>query len=97
MAERGQFILLDINSGLYVEAYDPDWLPKPRPEPIVMTGLADWTPNEDEAIGFDDAQDAFDFWKQQSKVLPVRPDGELNRPLTAHTVEVRKVGGYDDL
>lgn len=41
-----------------------------------------------EAIQFDGFNEAFAFYKTQSIVRPLRPDGEANRPLTAYTVAV---------
>lgn len=37
---------------------------------------------------FANAGEAFEFWRQQSKTVPLRPDGRPNRPLTAYTVEI---------
>ena len=34
---------------------------------------------------------ATEFWKQQSKTRPLRPDGKPNRPLTAFNVTIEKV------
>lgn len=40
---------------------------------------------------FDTASEALDYWQRQSTVVPLRPDGKPNRPLTALTVEVKRV------
>lgn len=37
---------------------------------------------------FTDVVDALAYWRRQSDVRPLRPDGKPNRPLTAYTVEV---------
>lgn len=37
---------------------------------------------------FPDVVEALEFWRTQSRVRPLRPDGGANRPLTAFTVEV---------
>lgn len=42
---------------------------------------------------FPDPAAALEFWRTQSRVRPLRPDGEANRPLTAFTVEVVQVEG----
>jgi hypothetical protein len=41
-----------------------------------------------EARQFDSGAQAVEFYKQTSKVKPVREDGEPNRPLTAFTVSI---------
>lgn len=44
--------------------------------------------NAEEALGFESYADAFEYWRQQSAVRPLRPDGKPNRPGTAFTVEI---------
>lgn len=51
-------------------------------------GEAAYTPNLALALKFQEHEAAFAFWKTQSKVRPIRPDGKPNRPLTAATVEI---------
>jgi hypothetical protein len=41
-----------------------------------------------DARRFPTAGDAMEFWRQQSKRRPYRPDGKPNRPLTAFSVEI---------
>ena len=55
-------------------------------------GLGDavFTADPEEALAFDSMADAIAFYRQRSKVRPVRPDGKLNRPLTAFTVSFRQ-------
>lgn len=48
----------------------------------------EFTANTDNAMKFESLSDAFSFWKTQSTTVPLRPDGEPNRPLTAFNVEV---------
>lgn len=38
---------------------------------------------------FADAGAALAYWKRQSTVRPLRPDGKPNRPLSAFTVEIQ--------
>jgi hypothetical protein len=45
---------------------------------------------------FMNAAEAMTYWQRQSTVLPLRPDGMPNRPLTAYTVEVRALKGTAD-
>lgn len=46
------------------------------------------TPDIDDARRFPTVQEAFQFWRRQSKVRPYRPDNKPNRPLTAYTIEM---------
>lgn len=49
------------------------------------------SPNPDEAMVFDDAGQALEYWKRQSTKVPLRPDGKPNRPLTMYTVQIEKI------
>lgn len=69
---------------LYVKAFDPD--------AHDGRGHAAFTPHQADALQFDSHKEVFEFWRQTSTVLPVRPDGKPNRPLTAYTCEFLKVG-----
>jgi hypothetical protein len=64
---------------VYLRSYDPDgnsgW------------GEIDWTYIRDEALVFDNFEEAIELYRRPSTVLPVRPDGKPNRPLTAFHVE----------
>jgi hypothetical protein len=63
--------------GCYLASYDADgndgW------------GEAVWTDNPAEAIAFATAIEARACWTEQSRLRPLRPDGHMNRPLTAFT------------
>jgi len=50
------------------------------------------TQKQDEAKRFDDVTAALDFYRTASKVVPIRPDGKPNRPLTAYNVQI----SYED-
>jgi hypothetical protein len=53
-----------------------------------------YSPIEDMARTFESAGDAMAYWQRTSTVHPVRlSDGKPNKPLTAYTVEISKVGG----
>jgi hypothetical protein len=41
-----------------------------------------------DAKQFPDRVTAHEFWRQQSNVTPIRPDGKPNRPLTYFNVEL---------
>ena len=43
-----------------------------------------------EAKQFASTEEAMEFWQQQSKRVPLRPDGRPNKPLTAYTVEIAR-------
>ena len=49
-------------------------------------GRALFTRHLKEARKFATLTDAMEAWKTQSTVVPLRPDGKPNRPLTAYTV-----------
>ena len=65
---------------MYVKAYDPD--------AFNGRGHVEFTPNPKQALMFDTTMAAIDFYRQQSRVKPTRPDGRPNRPLTAWHAEV---------
>lgn len=67
------------NFGKYVVSYDPDG----------MAGFGTLRTSLDprEAITFPDGVAATEFWRRPSTVLPLRPDGRPNRPLTAYSFE----------
>jgi len=48
------------------------------------------TPNPLDAKRFDNFKAAWEFWKQQSPTVPLRPDGQPNRPLTAFHVSLER-------
>lgn len=54
-------------------------------------GLLTTTPEITDARRFDTPREALEFWRQQSKLRPLRPDLQPNRPLTAFTVEILPV------
>lgn len=51
-------------------------------------GSVTWSADPGQALLFDNHLEAFNFWRQQSTLRPVRPDGQPNRPLTAFSAEV---------
>jgi len=64
--------------GQYVESFDPDGNDG--------RGELKVTRDRQSAKVFKNPGDAIRYWKQQSTVQPLRPDGKENRPLTAWTV-----------
>lgn len=55
-----------------------------------VRGLATMTDDPSLAMKFGSFQEAAEFWKQQSKTAPLRPDGKKNRPLTVYTIEIKR-------
>ena len=52
-------------------------------------GRVDLTEKTEEAMEFPDFMAAMQAWRTQSTVVPLRPDGKPNRPLTAFHAEVK--------
>lgn len=70
----------DPSRGKYLEHFDPD--------ASAGRGNVLWTYKVEKALKFKDISHALDFWRTPSKVMPTRPDGKPNRPLTAFSVEI---------
>jgi len=51
-------------------------------------GSVDAVQDPAQALRFRDVLEAMEYWRRQSTVRPLRPDGLPNRPLTAYTIEV---------
>lgn len=66
--------------GQYLQAYNHD--------AHQGRGEADWTRDPAAALNFPDPGAAQAAWSGQSTLVPLRPDGKPNRPLTAYTIEV---------
>ena len=92
------YVIVRTDTDQMLESYDPDYRPpeeirRERDYPDHMTGIAEWTEDETDAMVFPSFRAAWECWKTQSTVVPERPDGQPNRPLTAYTVEIRKTHG----
>jgi hypothetical protein len=74
--------------GMLVKAHDPNMRDG--------RGWTEWTDDERFARRFRSPVEALDFWRQQSTVRPLRPDGKPNRPLTAYSIEVVKLCQTED-
>lgn len=72
-------------AGHFVKSYDPD----------AHDGRGDLvgTLRLEEALRFPTAAAAFEFYRQQSKVRPLREDGRPNRPATAFSIELVPLEG----
>ena len=51
-------------------------------------GFGTFSPRLSRAMVFDTRVEAMQFWQKQSTTMPLRPDGEPNRPLTALSISV---------
>jgi hypothetical protein len=72
-----------VPDGTYVQDYNPD----------ACAGYGELVATSDiqKAMRFESAGDALEFYRQQSKVRPFRPDGRPNRPLMAYTVSIENI------
>jgi hypothetical protein len=66
--------------GKFVKSFDPD---AHRGRGAVVAVLEPL-----DALRFTTTAEAHSFWRQASKVQPLRPDGKPNRPLTAYNIEI---------
>jgi hypothetical protein len=71
--------------GQYVVEYDPTYV---EPGVPYYGGKLVTTPDLAKAKRFTDAIEATKLWRAS---YGTRPDGKPNRPLTAYTVEIKKV------
>lgn len=76
-----------VDVGMWLSFYDPDFPGDGR----YPCGDAAVTTDVTLALRFTDAAAALAEWARTSTVCPTRPDGRPNRPLTGHTVEVRRL------
>lgn len=53
--------------------------------------VATFTNDSSKAIRFETMQAVLDTWKMASRTIPLRPDGRPNRPLSAYTIEPRRL------
>lgn len=67
----------------YLTAFDPD--------AFDGRGYVNASANMRRALRFKSFGDAFECWKMQSDAVPLRDDGEPNRPLTAYTVQIARI------
>lgn len=51
-----------------------------------LTGIVAVTDNLKDALRFANIGSVLECWRLQSRRVPLRPDGEPNRPLTAYTI-----------
>lgn len=70
------------------ELPQPCYLKEYWPDAYDGGGDSIYTDKLDDAKTFPSKAAAFEFWRQQSTVRPLRPDGKPNRPLTEFTVVI---------
>ena len=83
----------------YLKSYNPDARPKAMEFGSAgevrlygqLSGLVVITPDRAKAQRFDDLGEAFAAWCAVSQSVPLRPDGNPNRPLTAFTIVTEQV------
>jgi hypothetical protein len=80
--------------GMFLKEYDPD-RPGVAPDGSSMSFHLVCTANPAEAMTFRDAAEHHDTWVRVSRRHRVRPDGKLNRPLTAFTVRSEPIDASD--
>lgn len=76
---RNEMLTGENGEPIYLKSYDPDGNNGHGDIEITFDPL--------EAKLFDTSSEAMDEWMKVSTVLPVRPDGKPNRPLSAYTIE----------
>jgi hypothetical protein len=54
-------------------------------------GYVTFAPDLNKAMKFPDKAAALQYWKTQSKTVPMRPDGKPKRPLTAYRVTIEDI------
>jgi hypothetical protein len=69
--------------GKYLQSFDPN--------AYEGRGYFKATADIKQAMKFQSHKEAFEFYQTQSTVMPIRPDGKPNRPLTAFTIELSLV------
>lgn len=69
----------------------PTWVMSCDHDAFDGLGAVEWTQMKDRAMRFDTFAAALEFHGRQSKVKPLREDGQPNKPLTALSVSFEKV------
>lgn len=86
----GLYALVDVGLGSTGAPMDA-WVRDADVDARGGLGAVQFTTNPVEAKRFDDPAAALEYWRRPSRVLPTRPDGRPNRPLTAFTCEIRRI------
>lgn len=86
--------VMEIGAGIMVGGTKPQYLKSFDPEknaPSYPCGEAIATYDINEAMKFPSMIAVWEFWKTESKLRPLRPDGKPNRPLTAFNISPQRV------
>lgn len=67
---------------------DGRWLVSCDVDAMQGRGVVKATRRKERARTFGSNLEAFAYWQRRSTVVPTRPDGKPNRPLTAYTITV---------
>lgn len=71
--------------------FDGQFLKSYEPNGDSVLGLGEWTNNVKEAIKYKTFNFAFETWKAERTVNPIkRIDGKPDRPLTAFNIEIKE-------
>jgi len=54
-------------------------------------GYGEFTSDKSMALIFDNPGEALEFWKRQSKTVPLRGDGKPNRPMTCLNIGIEHI------
>lgn len=73
------------------EVVHGDYLAWSNPNARHGRGDERWTPDLRQAKKFKSFEEAMACWKAQSTLVPFRPDGKPNRPMTAYSITVEKI------
>ena len=65
---------------------EPAWLRALDVDAFAGLGHVTITHDRRKAMRFANVGEAWECWRRQSALVPLRPDGKPNRPLTAFTV-----------
>jgi hypothetical protein len=81
-------LLLSLNSGGPVIGNYLEWS-----DPNANFGKGDdrWTPDPAKAKRFPTRDAAMECWRARSTLVPTRPDGRPNRPMTAYSVSAEEL------
>jgi len=86
-------ILMKLLPCIPINAADDRWLYLKSFDVDAHNGIGSviLTDNKADALRFAHVGDAMEAWKRQSRVVPFRPDGKPNRPLTAYNATFEKI------
>lgn len=81
--------VVEPRAGSYIMDFDPNFGGNQHRG----RGLLLSSPDKEDAKTFRNMEEALTFWRQQSETVPLRDDGEPNRPLTAYNISLEEAGG----